>query len=487
VDLLLLTPSILALVLALFLRNAFVALSAGALLGAILFLHQTPTAIPPYLLDIFLLKHLSSPWKMGALILTLQLGAFSALLDRNGSLQKLFDSIKASGRSKRASLISLAGAGVLCFYDGLANAILLGKLAKPIRSRFAVSPQKLAYIVDSTSSSVACLIIFSTWTAYQLSLISSAVVGTPLEGQALPLLIGSIPFNAYSIMSLVVLFVVLYKNINLGPMKQAEADAELAFSKRSNTTVDKQNIHNSELALRPTSAGLVVKLLFPISVLFFSFFVFVLIFSDADHSRGSFQFLINSLSSNNVPSYLNLSALLAWITLLLTKEQTLSFTEALRVSLTGLMDIAKPCLILFGAWALTSTISDLDVASFLASLFQASQFDMAWLPLYTFVAACILAFFTGTSWGTLALLIPLALPLAAELNAPIWSLQAIIGAIFGGAVFGDHCSPISDTTVVSAFATDCELKDHTKTQLPYALLAALLCILLVYIPIALAY
>lgn len=480
-DLLLLSPSVLALALALVLRNAFVALSVGALWGAILFLHSTPSAIPSYLLDIFLLKHLSSPWKMGALILTLQLGAFSALLDKNGSLQKLFDSVKAAGRSRRASLLTLAGAGLLCFYDGLANSILLGKLASPIKSRFAVSSEKLAYIVDSTSSAVACLVVFSTWTAYQLSLISSTLVGSSLEGQALTLLIGSIPFNAYSIISLVVLFVVLYKNINIGPMKKAEADAVLEFARKA-------HIAPSQLGLpAKNSQASIVRLLSPIVILLFSFFIIEFTFADADTSKGSFQFVVDALSSNSVPLYLNISALLAWLSLLMTKDSSLKFRHALQVSWQGIVEISKPCLILFGAWALTATISDLNVASFIASLFETSHFAIAWLPLAVFVAACLLSFFTGTSWGTLALLIPLAIPLATEMEAPVWIMNAVIGAVFGGAVFGDHCSPISDTTVVSAFATGCELKDHTKTQLPYAVLAAILCILLVYLPIALAY
>ncbi len=477
-DLLVLSPSVLALALALTLRNAFVALSVGALWGAILLLHKTPLALPTYLVDIFVLKHIASPWKMGALALTLQLGAFSALLDKNGSLQTLFDSLKFSGRSKRASLMSLAGAGILCFYDGLANAILLGRLAKPIRTRFAVSNAKLAYIVDSTSSSVACLAVFSTWTAYQLSLINSSIINTQFQGKALTLLLGAIPFNAYSWMTLILLFVVLYKNINLGPMKKAEtlADSQYQFSSKNHS----QKQHHS-------STRLIIKLAMPIVVLFFSFFIILVALGKGDRSLGFFNFVVDSLSSNSVPFYLNLSALFAWLALFASREKSISSTSALKISLHGIIEIAKPCTILFGAWALTTTISDLNVAAFLASLFAASNWSLSSLPLVSFAAACCLAFFTGTSWGTLAILIPLTVPLASEVGAPLWLMQAIIGGVFGGAVFGDHCSPISDTTVVSAFATDCELKEHTKTQLPYAVLAAILCILLVYIPIALAY
>ena len=124
---------------------------------------------------------------------------------------------------------------------------------------------------------------------------------------------------------------------------------------------------------------------------------------------------------------------------------------------------------------------------FIGSLFTASDWPVGSIPLFSFIAACCLAFFTGTSWGTLALLIPLSIPLATQIDAPIATIQATVGAIFGGAVFGDHCSPISDTTVVSAFAADCDLKEHTKTQLPYAVLAAVLAAMLGYLPIALLY
>lgn len=487
-EILALTPSLLALALAFLTRNAFAALSIGAIWGSILVMQDRLAGLPEYLADIFLLNHLSSPWKMGALILTLQLGAFSALLDKNKSLERLFSRLKTAYRSKRSSLLTLAGAGVLCFYDGLANAILLGRLSKPLKKRFPISGEKLAYIVDTTSSSVACLVFFSTWTAYQLSLIQSVTENSSFEGSALSLLLQAIPFNFYSWMSLLVLFIALAKNINLGPMKTAEEKAERDFQQTEHRSLE------SFKEDQTTRANFFV-LLAPILSLFVSFIAIVLLFGEAPRGAGLLDYFIASLSSNSVPMYLNYSALIAWLILLLTKKPDLSFGSAIKESAKGVVQIAQPCLILFGAWALSSTISDLNLAAWLGeSIRHFTSASPSWLPLIAFFSACLVAFLTGTSWGTLALLLPLVVPVITSISGTVLDAQtasvlvpAAIGAVFGGAVFGDHCSPISDTTVVAAFSTDCELRDHTKTQLPYAVVAALAAALLGYLPIALAF
>lgn len=456
-------PSLLALGLSLFIRNAFLALSIGALSGAFIYSWNQWSKLPEYLFDIFIGNHIFSSWKMGAFLLTLQLGALSALLDKNNSLERFFNYLNATYEDKKKSLMTLALMGLVCFYDGLANSILLGRLSVKLKDRFAVSNEKLAYIVDSTSSSVACLIIFSTWTAYQISLIQSALENSSFQGQGLEILIQSIPFNLYSLLTLVMVFIAIYFNLNLGAMKKTELKAEKSFKPQK--------------TFQPEKNFKLFKSAFPLIVLFLSFIVFVAVLSVFKAPEANaFQQFVYTLSDNSIPWLLNLSAFCSWASLVWLREKNLlTLKQALSASFTGLMNILKPCMILFGAWAISSVISDLGAGQVISDYYSSIELSNQWLPLSVFIVSCLVAFFTGTSWGTLALMIPLVVPVAANFGTDSMLTAATVGAIFGGAVFGDHCSPLSDTSVVSAFATECELKQHIKTQIPYALVVAAFC------------
>jgi Na+/H+ antiporter NhaC len=469
-----LLPSLLALVLSLILGNATIALGAGALLGAILVNWQSLEALPLYALEAFVLQALASSWKLGAILLTLQLGAFSSLLDINGNLLRIFKSLNSKNKipDRKRSLTALSTMGLICFYDGLANSILLGRISQSLTRQYKVSRELLAYIVDSTSSAVACLVVFSTWTAFQLGLIQDNL---PANYPASPmeLLIRSIPYNAYSWISLTLLFVVIRKDLFWGPMRRFEEKAAPASSP--------QTIEDHE-SMPPLSLG---RALAPLFVLFGSFLLICSLQALLNSSTNFFNAFHLALASNEVPWYLNVAAALSILTSLFWRASSVSFTHALRSAREGLTAISKPLLILLCAWALSKAISDLGAAQYLAVLFQKSHVSLPWLPLMSFAVACVVSFLTGTSWGTLGLMMPLALPLLAHLDNPSPSLaQAIIGAILGGAVFGDHCSPISDTTVVSAFATGSTVRNHALSQLPYAVIAALLALLLVYLPFA---
>lgn len=463
-DWLIFVPSLLALILSLLIRNAFLALSSGAAVGAIILHWNQWLNIPQYLFEIFIQNNIFSSWKMGAFLLTLQLGALSALIDKNQSLESFFNYLNKSYKSKKNSLSTLALMGLVCFYDGLANSILLGRLSLRLKDRFAISNEKLAYIVDSTSSSVSCLIIFSTWTAYQVSLIQSALKGSSFEGQGLEILIQSIPFNLYSILTLVMVFVVIQKDLNLGPMKRAEAKAIDSFDS-NNTTQNSSNNYS------------LIKSALPLVILFLSFILFVFILSVFKAPEaGIFKKFIFTLSDNSIPWLLNLSALCSWLSLVfLRNKDLLSLKQSVSISFHGLYTILKPCMILFGAWAISNVISDLGAGEIISNLFSQMDIQTQWIPLCVFIISCLVAFFTGTSWGTLALMIPLVVPASALMGYNSMLASATVGAILGGAVFGDHCSPISDTSVVSSFSTDCELKNHIKTQAPYAALVAILC------------
>jgi tetracycline resistance efflux pump len=463
-----LLPSLTALVLAFILKSAALALGIGALTGAFLVNADNPKIIPAYLLDIFIISPTQSPWKLGAIILTLQLGALSALLEYNGNLERVFRALSGKKENidvRKRSLYTLALMGLFCFYDGLANSILLGRISHSLQKKMRVSREFLAYIVDTTSSSVACLVLFSTWTAYQLTLIQENI---PPSESALGLLIKSVPYNIYSWLSLVVLFIVIKKNILIGPLKKAEEKASIKKTHEAKTSTQEH----------------LPKLFFAVLPLACLFIVFILLVHIVAYQQSSS--FIQVLASPHIPLLLNISASSAILSIFVFQRKNFDVLLASKHSLRGLVQIAKPCLILFSAWALSQTLRDLGLAQSLSQFFIKHDFSIAWLPAIIFISACLLSFFTGTSWGTFAIMMPLVLPFVFEIDPTHMSIAPIVvGAIFGGAVFGDHCSPLSDTTVVSSFATNCSVRNHVRTQIPYALITALLALAFFYIPYAL--
>lgn len=467
-------PSLFALLLSFFIKNAAIALGAGAILGAILVNASHISELPSYLLNSFILQIFESPWKMGAVLLTLQLGALSTLLESNGNIDRIFNALQGQGSqpNRKKSLNILSCMGLICFYDGLANSILLGKISQSLTKKFKVSRALLSYIVDSTSSAVACLVVFSTWTAFQLTLIQDNI--SPERGSPLSLLIQSIPFNVYSWISLILLFAVIKFDFFIGPMKSLEAKAqneEVKFDESSSQRHPKQNI---------------LIAAFPLIILFVSFIFFVFIDAIFKDNKIFLSAFIEALSSSKVPWLLNLSAVCAIACTLLSRHHPeLTLHKSFVLMKNGMIQISAPLLILFSAWALSKTLGDLGLSQLLAPYFSGNSISPQWIPLICFLSSCLVSFITGTSWGTLALMMPIALPIVGQMDPTFdYLLPAVIGAVFGGAVFGDHSSPLSDTTVVSSFATGCSVRDHVRSQMPYALLAALASALLVYLPYA---
>jgi len=458
-----LIPSVLAILLSFLTGRAGLSLGVGALLGAVILNGSNLAQLPFYVVSEFVLAPFTNSWKLGALVLTLLLGGFSSMLEAGGGLTRIFRSLDRGVSDRKKSLSALAVMGIFCFFDGLANAILLGKLSRGIAHRFKVSRALLAYIVDSTSSAVACLVVFSTWTAYQLSLIQDSA---PVSlGSPLGLLLRSIPFNVYSWLSLLVLFIVIRKNFFVGALRRFEHEAP-------EPTID-------AFVKNDFSKRSLIRALTPLATLFISFAVLLYF------EKGSF---VDALAGDRVPLLLNTSALAAIVAAFFLRPPSLSWTQSLVACSRGIRALLAPLLILFAAWALSKTLADLGLAKALSANFSAREWGVEWLPLLCFVISCFISFVTGTSWGTLGLMMPLALPILGEVtNVPASLAPAVIGAIFGGAVFGDHCSPISDTTVVAAVATDCSVSDHARSQMPYALLAALASALLVYLPLVLWY
>ncbi len=476
-------PSILAIGLAFLTRNIYVSLFTGALAGTLLLHGGNPGTAFLELFSKHLINSLKDPWNLNVLIFTLLMGGLVELLQRNGGTKALAEWFLGRAHSKRKAGLGAYFLGWVIFIDGLANSMLVGKAMRPITDRARMSRAKLAFIVDSTSSPIAGLALISTWVAYELSVIKQGFEQTPnLVAEQIPaaftLLVQSLPFRFYNWFLLLLVFLVIWLGRDLGPMVKAEREAAAAAPPPEPEPTS---------APKPKECSRIHLALIPIVVLVVGVFLGLFINGGGLERAFTVASLITALGAADAAIvFVWVTAFTCLLTMILSSVRP---TEELREGVLhaffeGMKHLFLPTLILVFAWVLNSVIKDLGAAKFLSNLLS-DRMPAGLLPGVVFLTAALISFSTGTSWGTMALVMPLSIPLAVTLgggspDAPV--VVVTIGAVLAGAVFGDHCSPISDTTIVSAFASDCDAMEHVRTQMPYALLAAGIALLLGYLP-----
>lgn len=467
-------PALVALILVFTSRNAPFSLSTACCCAVVILFLTRQAELGQWVgTDGALWNTLLSPWHVYALLFTLLLGALASIVERGGGLLRLLPATgETTPRNRRRFLTSVFGLGLLCFFDGLANALMLGRVTRPAADRLRIPRAFLAYVVDTTSSAVACLAFLSTWIVTQLAYITDH---SPLETPAYGQFLASVPMNFYCLFGLFLALLAVRCNGLIGPMKTREA-------------VPLKKLEQCDALEHP---GSLASALVPIVVLLFTLPLAILLLHRAEQGSSGAERIQQALNAPTVPLAFVLASALAVITAL-SLFPAGRWREAPKAALLGVRQLLPAVMILLMAWILGSLFGVLGTAEVLSGTLG-SRLPLAALPAGVFLTGCLISFVSGSSWGTMGLLMPLALPLTGSLAAaqqlPPETLQAIvpavIGAVFGGAVFGDHCSPYSDTTIVSALACGISTHEHTVTQLPYALLTAGAALILGYLPVAL--
>jgi len=448
-------PAAIALATILLLRQAVAGLLAGCLAGCLILADGHVGKAVISLVENHFFPSMQGPWRVGAILFTLLLGSFTVVIEKGGGFESVARRLIGKDvKNPQRRLETATGLlGILCFFDGLANSLLLGRITRPLADRVGVARAKMAYLVDSTSSSIACIAFISTWIATQLSLIQQSIEGRGITDSAYALFFKSIPQNFYCLFTLILAALVIWRRWDFGPMKNAKASppdqAEIVSDHQPSIWV----------ALAP-----VLVLSASIISLFYLW-----------ETRPIFPVTTDKLSAafsgKAGPYALTLGSIIGLLVacLCFPKKRKQEISPAISSGATSMLG---PLLILIAAWTFGSVLKELGTAKWLADSMSGS-FSPDYFPAAIFITGAAISFLTGSSWGTMALLMPLALPAYLDLapDQPVL-LSAVIGAVFSGAVFGDHCSPLSDTTVVSAFACGVSAREHVITQLPYALLAA---------------
>jgi len=384
---------------------------------------------------------LTTPWILKTLAFALLVGSVMALIERSGGIEGFVDFAQNRAKvvtSTRSALFLSYAIGVFIFIESSITALVAGAVGKPFAQKYKIPSEKLAFVCDSTSAPISSLIVLNGWGALLLGIISAQVVAYSLEVDALKLLIDSLFYNFYAMSALVVTFLFVYFDLELGSMKKAKF------------------VESSYKA--PQTMQSKFYMILPILSMITFVFIYLYITGDGDMMQGS--------GSSSVFYTMLTTLVLMFFYYIGTKNMTtITFVKT---SYIGAKKLFSVVVILLLAFAIGKITSQLQTGVYLASLASESLEAIMVAPLI-FVLSGIIAFSTGTSWGTFSIMIPIAIPIALGVDADV---ALAIGAVISGGVFGDHISPISDTTIISSIATDCEVISHVKTQIPYALVSA---------------
>jgi len=475
-----LLPPVTAIIAAFWLKEPVIALFFGAWLGASM-AAGGPVDGTLRLLDTHAIRAVADADHAAIILFTLLLGGAVGVMARSGGMRSVVDKISGFARTPRSGQLATWVMGLIIFFDDYANSLIVGQSMRPITDRLKISREKLAYIVDSTAAPVAAVAPISGWVGYEISLIASAYKDIGIEGDAYLIFLRTIPYSFYSLFALLFVFLVAWTGKDFGPMLAAERRAKKGrlFAKDAAPLAQAGELDGPKRPLR-WHLGLL-----PVVVIIFA--AVAGLFVGARLKAGPGVPVWKALGEVNTLHVLLWAAFAgsaAGVAASVLKR-ALSLKEAMEAWSQGVQSMMSALVILTLAWILGGVCKDLKTADAVVGL--AGSFPAAWLPAGTFLIAGFVSFITGTSWGTMAILFPIVIPLAHRLpsiqGGPAEAiLLASIASVLSGSVWGDHVSPISDTTILSSTGSSCDHLDHVRTQMPYALSVGAVAVLLGCLP-----
>ncbi len=467
-----LLPPLLAIAAALVFRQVIPALFLGIWFGATAANGLTPLAVWTGLLDtlqVYVVKAVADPDHVAIIVFSLMIGGMVGIISRSGGMLGIVDHVIRFATNHKRAQVGTAGLGLAIFFDDYANTLVVGNTMRPVADRLRISREKLAYIVDSTAAPVACIALVTTWIGYQVGLIDAAIASIDGLDEPYLLFLNSIRYSFYPILALVFVFMVALSGRDFGPMRTAETLAR----RRDVAGNDEQTAEQSPDGAEPDPGveGRARNAAVPIGVLLVAVIAGMIATGEGD----DFRAIVGSADSYKALLWGSLLGA-ATAGIMALASRALDVAETIDAWLIGVKSMLTAIIILVLAWSLASITETLGTASYLMALLG-DAIPAAVLPSLVFLLAAGTAFATGTSWGTMGILMPLVVPLTwamigdgAADSASLSILHSAIASVLAGAVWGDHCSPISDTTILSSMASGCDHVAHVRTQMPYALL-----------------
>jgi Na+/H+ antiporter NhaC len=498
-------PPLIAILFALVFREVFSALFAGLLVGTtILHIYAGSNFFLAIfqgiftIADTYLLEALFDRGHLSIIIFSMLIGAMVNLITSNGGMKGIVNLLSNYAKSPRSGQFFTWLMGILIFFDDYANTLVVGNTMRPITDRLKISREKLAYIVDSTAAPIASIAFVTTWIGAELSYIQDGINMIGLEENAYMIFFNSLAYSFYPVFTLVFILFIVYRGVDYGPMLKAErkarksavieADEANSFSNDINKLEIDENIkarwYNAIIPVLVIIIGTLAGLLYTgwdSSLWSNDSISFGKKISETIGNADSYTALLwSSLSGVLVAMFLTIS------------QRLLSLKKSIDSLINGFRTMLTAILILTLAWSVALITEHMHTATFISNTMLEMSLSPFLVPAITFILAALVSFSTGSSWGTMAILYPLILPATwlitqdygLEYNTSMHIFYNVVACVLTGSVLGDHCSPISDTTILSSLASSCNHIEHVRTQLPYALTVGLVSVVFGTLPAA---
>lgn len=488
-----LLPPLVAIILALAFKEVHIALIAGIFIGVFTINGLQIKEIVPtlmHIIDIYIPQSIAwvsdgelQTGHLSIILFSVLIGGMVHVISENGGMQGIVEKVSKLSTSARRTQLATVLMGCLIFFDDYANTLVVGNTMRPLTDKFKISREKLAYIVDSTAAPVAAIAFITTWIGFQLTEIEKGIHGQNLieiNESAYGLFLGSLKYAFYPIFTLFFILILIYTKKDFGAMLKAE-------QKALNEDFSAQKKEEKKYVSHWLNAAI------PILTLIGTVIVGLIITGSSPEivqNSTSFVAMLRDILSN-ADSYVALlwaSFLACIVAVVLTiVQRRTNVQDSVGFMIEGFKSMVPAVVILILAWTLALVIEHLHTATYISSLIP-QQFNMLWLPTIFFIFSALISFATGSSWNTMAVMYPICLPIIIKLGVELDGTEHIelmmpvilntISVILAASVFGDHCSPISDTTILSSLSSGCDHISHVNTQLPYALtvgIVSLLC------------
>ncbi len=449
-----LVPPIVAIVLALITKEVYSSLFIGILIGGVFYSDFTFEKTITHVFQDGIIGVLSDKYNVGILVFLVILGIMVCMMNQAGGSAAFGRWASVHIKSRIGAQLATILLGVLIFIDDYFNCLTVGSVMRPVTDKHNVSRAKLSYLIDATAAPVCIIAPISSWAA--------AVTGFVEGEDGLSIFVRAIPYNFYALLTIVMMVGMLFLKVEFGPMKQHEKNA---VKGDLFTTADRPYANAKDET--GNSRGKVIDLVFPIIVLIICCVIGMIYTGDFFSGAG----FVEAFSASDASVGLVLGSFFAFTIIFYAVRKVLKFSESMACIPEGFKAMVPAILILTLAWTLKAMTDSLGAANYVAGVMEASATGLVrLLPAIIFLVGCFLAFATGTSWGTFGILIPIVVAVFSGRDENMMIMS--ISACMAGAVCGDHCSPISDTTIMASAGAQCNHVNHVSTQLPYAVTVA---------------
>jgi Na+/H+ antiporter NhaC len=485
-------PAFAAIAIALVFRNVIPALLVGIWIGATAIVSFSGRGVFLGLLDsfqVFVTAAIADDDHAAIILFTMMIGGMVGIITRNGGMASVVRMIVSRAKTAIGGQVAVWLMGLMIFFDDYSNTLVVGNTARSLTDHLKISREKLAYIVDSTAAPVACIALMTTWIGYQMGLVGDTM--ETVEGLAhlkpFTVIVRSIPYSFYPILAILFVLLVASTGRDIGPMYTAEVRARGGQVKPVSAEA-LPSLEGEELTAKDNIPLRAVNAFVPIIALIVGLSVSLYVTGGGDSAGDSIRDRLGNADPYKSMMYASFVGVLVAASMTIG-QRILSVHETVDAWYGGLRATLFGMIILVLAWSLSDVTAHLNTADYLVTVL-ADSLPVALVPAVVFILAAITAFTTGTSWGAMGILMPLVIPLTWAVmivngiadESGMHILLSSVSAVLAGAVWGDHCSPISDTTVLSSVASGCNHIEHVRTQLPYALIVGVVGLLLGTVP-----